>query len=256
MRSLAIVTAGLIAASVAGSAQATITATFGQFVQRDVSARLFRYLNEDSGSDRKASIYTTIDGTTMASIPVYYLSSVSGLPGDLMGFQAAHLTVDLVSNVGTTGSGSSRQQLFDTTVTGTISFTRDTAAAEGTGSRTNLLTVSFTNAELDASQGAGALGLKSLDSATISYTSDFLDFSTVLAQAFSLSFSGASPTFGATIGESGRTIRFAGSGTFAAGPGPYAPPVPEASSWAMMVTGFGAVGGAMRSRRRAVFRFG
>ena len=70
MRSLAIVTAGLIAANVTGSAQATTTATFGQFVQRNVSERSFRYLNEDSGSDRKASIYTTTDGTTKASIPV------------------------------------------------------------------------------------------------------------------------------------------------------------------------------------------
>ena len=31
--------------------------------------------------------------------------------------------------------------------------------------------------------------------------------------------------------------------------------VPEASSWAMMVIGFGAVGGAMRRRQRAAARF-
>lgn len=33
-------------------------------------------------------------------------------------------------------------------------------------------------------------------------------------------------------------------------------PVPEPASWAMMVSGFGLVGGAMRSRRKTVFTFG
>ena len=245
MRGFAIVTAGLIAASVSGSAQAE-TSTFGQFWQRSPE-RLFGYLNEDSGSQKKASIYT------VSPIPVYYVSSVDGLPGDLTGAQEAHLTVDLVSNLGTTGSGNSRQQLFDTAVAGTITITRDSAAAEGMGSRTNLLTIGVTNAELDAFQNNNAFTLKALSSGGISYSSDFLDFSTVLAKDFSLSFTGASPTFNATIGESSRSMRFAGTGTFAAGPGPYVLPVPEAASWCMMVVGFGAVGGAMRSRRRAVF---
>ena len=35
-----------------------------------------------------------------------------------------------------------------------------------------------------------------------------------------------------------------------------APRVPEPATWAMMLAGFGLVGGAMRSRRKAVVRFG
>ena len=33
------------------------------------------------------------------------------------------------------------------------------------------------------------------------------------------------------------------------------PPVPEPASWALMLGGFGAIGGAMRSRRKAVVTF-
>jgi hypothetical protein len=34
------------------------------------------------------------------------------------------------------------------------------------------------------------------------------------------------------------------------------PKVPEPASWAMMLAGFGAIGSAMRSRRKAAVRFG
>lgn len=251
-----VITIAALIAGFACPAQAT-TSTFGQFHPRALSARLFRYVNEDNGSDKKASIYTTgtANGTSVASIPIYYFTSIFGMPDDLLGLQEAHLTVDLVSNVGTTGSGSSRQQLFDTAVAGTISIIRDSAAAEGNGSRTNLLTISFTNAELDASQHNGAFQFKALDSAAISYTSDFLDFSNVTQRAFALSFTGANPTFEAAIGDSSRNMRFAGTGTFAAGPDPIVVPVPEASSWGMMLIGFGSVGGAMRARRKIGLSF-
>lgn len=244
----------LLVAGAAVPAQATTT--FGQFLQRTPSARLFRYENQDSGATRKASIYTTgtATGTSVASIPVYYILSAVGLPADLTGLQNAHLTVDFVSNLGTTGSGSSRKQLFDTVVNGSISITRDTAAAEGSGTRTNLLTVSFTNAELDASQNAGAFTFKSNDDSVITYTSDFLDFSHVVTKDFSLSFSGSNPTFSAPLGKSSRSLRFSGTGTFASDPAPLVPGVPEISTWGMMLIGFGTVGAVMRTRRaKAVF---
>lgn len=40
------------------------------------------------------------------------------------------------------------------------------------------------------------------------------------------------------------------------GPALVAPPVPEPASWAMMLGGFGLVGGAMRSRRKSAVSFG
>lgn len=224
------------------------TVTFGQFSQRNPSARLFQYVNKDKGAAKKAEIHTTgtPTGTKTASIPVYYIFSLFSLPADLTGIQNAHLTVDFISNLGTTGSGSSRKQLFDTVTSGSISIIRDTAAAEGTGTRKNLLTVSFTNAELDASELGGSFTFKSNVNSTISYSSDFVTFRPNADKDFSFSFSGASPTFDSVLGSSGRNSRFSGTGTFAV------QPVPEASTWAMMVAGFGVVGFGLRRRSQAI----
>ena len=130
---------------------------------------MFTYTKQDSGANKKAEIKGT-------SIAVYHLLAAAGLPADLIGPQNATLSVDFVSNLGTTGTGSSRTQLFDTVTNGSISFIRTTAAAEGNGSRTNLLTVTFSNAELDASQNNGSFTFESNDSSVITFKSDFLDF--------------------------------------------------------------------------------
>jgi hypothetical protein len=53
-------------------------------------------------------------------------------------------------------------------------------------------------------------------------------------------------------------IFFSSSGTITQdGAGMLVPPtVPEPATWAMLVTGFGLVGGSLRTRRRTVIRFG
>jgi len=219
------------------------TETFGQFLQKSPSDRVFSYTNLDVGSAKKAEIKGT-------NIPVYFNFGVDGLPADLVDLQDAHLSVDFISNLGTTGSGSSRVQLFDTVSSGSITFTRDTAAAEGNGTRTNLLTVSFTKAELDASQNAGAFTFKSNADTVITFTSDFLDFTGVTSKDFSFSFSGASPHFNAPIGSSSVSTSFSGSGTFASDPAPLViPGIPEPGSWAMMLGGFGLLGLTLRTRK-------
>jgi len=220
--------------------------TFGQFSQKSVSQRLFRYKNLDTANSAGAEIYTTTtpSSTVSGSIPVYYIMSQFVLPADLQGLQDAHLTVDFLSTSGTTGSGASRVQMFGS---GTITITRDTAALEGWNSRTNLLTVTFTDAELDASQNNGSFTFKSNDDSTITYSSDFLDFANVFAKDFSLSFSGADPEFDANLGSSSVNTRFSGTGTFASDP----IGVPEVSSWALLVLGFGGVGAALRAGRRS-----
>jgi hypothetical protein len=245
MKYVAYVTSALLLAGAAVPVHAD-TKTFGQFLQRTPDARLFQYVKQDSGAAKKATIRTTgtETGNTLASIPIFYILSAPGLPVDLTGLQNAHLTVSFVSNLGTTGGGLDRVQLFDTVTAGTISIIRDVAAAEGSGTRTNLLTVSFTNAELDASNNAGSFTFKTMPTSVITYTSDFLSFDAGAAKDFSFSFSGASPTFSAPLGSSGRTDRFSGTGTFAI------TPVPEISTWGMMMLGFGVAGVAMRNGRR------
>jgi hypothetical protein len=236
----------LAAAALAVSAMPAhaATQTFAQFLQQTPDARLFTYTNQDSGANKKAEI-------TANSVPVYFLFGVNGLPADLGSFQTATLSVDFVSNLGTTSTGSgSRSQLFDTVTNGSISFVRTTAAAEGNGTRTNLLTVSFKNAELDASQNNGAFTFKSNANSVITFTSDFLDFTNLVDKDFALSFSGANPNFNAPLGSSSHSLSASGSGTFASDPPPVTiPGVPEPASWAMMLGGFGLLGATLRTRK-------
>jgi hypothetical protein len=222
------------------------TETFGQFIQKSPSSRLFSYTKLDSGATKKAEIKAT-------NIPVYFQFGLDWLPADLADLQDAHLSVDFVSNLGTTlgSTATSRVQMFDTATAGSISFIRDSAAAEGLGTRTNLLTVSFTKAELDASQNNGSFTFKSNADSVITFTSDFLDFSNVVSKDFSFSFSGASPTFNAPVGSSSRGMAFSGSGTFASDPAPLVSGVPEPASWAMMLGGFGLLGLTLRTRKAA-----
>ena len=245
MARLGIVAASVLLLGTAAPAFAD-SVTFGQFSQKSVSQRLFRYKNLDTAISAGAEIYTTTtpSSTVSGSIPVYDIMIALVLPADLQGLQDAHLTVDFLSTSGTTGSGASRVQMFGS---GTITITRDTAALEGWNSRTNLLTVTFTDAELDASQNNGSFTFKSNDNSTITYSSDFLDFANVIAKDFSLSFSGAAPDFDANLGSSSVNTRFSGTGTFASDP----IGVPEVSSWALLVLGFGGVGAALRAGRRS-----
>ncbi len=119
-----------------------------------------------------------------------------------------------------------------------------------------MLTVTFTNGQLDASQNGGSFSFKSLANSSITFTSDFLDFTNVVSKDFSFSFSGSSPTFNAPIGSSGRNTAFSGSGTFASDPAPLVVgSVPEPASWAMMVGGFGALGFALRGRKKPAVTF-
>ncbi len=223
------------------------TQTFGQFNQKAPNASAFSYTNQDGPGGKQATLSAT-------GVPIYFTLGVAGLPDDLIGPLDAHLSIDAVSNLGTTsGSGAgSRVQMFDTVTNGSITFTLDTAAAEGNGTRTDLLTVSFTNAELDASQGNGSFTFKSNANSVITFTSDFLDFSNVVDKDFAFSFSGASPTFSSTLGNSGRSTSFSGSGTFASDPAPLVVGgVPEPATWALMLGGFGLLGLSMRTRKAA-----
>ena len=223
--------------------------TFGQFFQQGTNQRLFRYKNEDAGSFKGAEIYTTSSTSSNApgAIPVFFVLGVDDLPADLMDAQDALLSVDFIATSGTTGSGSDRTQMFGS---GTITIIRTTPALEGLNDRTNLLSVTFTNAELDASQNSGAFTFQSTDASVINYTSDFLDFTGVQSENFSFSFSGASPKFNALLGSSSVNTRFSGTGTFASDPAPLTIGVPEISTWAMLLMGFGTVGAVMRTGRR------
>jgi hypothetical protein len=112
---------------------------------------------------------------------------------------------------------------------GTLTFLRVSDNA-------NLLTVVFSGAALTG-LGTAASFLDSQPTGTVTYTSDFLDFSGTTAADFALSFSALTSPFGGDAWTADST------GTFAAN-------IPEPATWAMMILGFGATGALVRLRRR------
>ena len=123
---------------------------------------------------------------------------------------------------------------------GTISFHRVSDLA-------NLLTVTFTGATLFGAGGAGALLDSQPGLGTVAYTSDFFDFTGMIAGDFSIGLSGITPGFSTTgawtadsVGTFASDARGGGSGG-----------IPEPATWAMMIIGFGGVGAMLR--RRSLF---
>ncbi|HEX4053343.1 MAG TPA: hypothetical protein VHX86_03675 [Tepidisphaeraceae bacterium] len=168
--------------------------TFAQFEQNTGSsnANVFAYL--DNGANSDAELVTDPSGDVGGSIPVTftYLSQ-AGLPADLQGPQAATLTLMSSTTEAVLPSFPFDYQEFDDSgaLPDVLTITRDTPAAEGGGSRTNLLTVDFigvldgvgggTNPNLIAGASDGG-GL------AVAYSSDFLNFGLDAAADLNVAF--------------------------------------------------------------------
>jgi len=148
---------------------------------------------------------------------------------------------------GTSGPGGViLEQMVDS---GTISFTRVTPY----NGLTNLLTISFTEAFLwgpEGSRGVNYIG--SSATGTVTFTSDFLDFSGTTRRDFAFALTGLSVPL--TIGSNGLLTSFTGDTTgIASADGRIRVPpgaIPEPATWGMMIMGFAGIGAALRSRRR------
>lgn len=170
-----------------------VPASFAQFSEASPGGNLFRL----NGGSPETDFGTSTGGPLGAQIPVNftYLTVSGSLPLDLSGVQNAHLsmTASTLQPVTTGFGGLVGAQVFDGAgaFPNSISIIRDTAAAEGLGSKTNLLTVTFTNSTLLGIVGSSAPAM-SADTATggvtVNYTSDFLTFPNG-EHNFSLTFS-------------------------------------------------------------------
>jgi hypothetical protein len=118
---------------------------------------------------------------------------------------------------------------------GTISFLRTSDLA-------NLLTLTFSGATLAGAGGSGAL-FGSEPGGSVTYTSDFLDFTGQTEGNFSIGLSSIEPGFGANLWTADSV------GTFGSDSGNGGGAIPEPATWAMMIMGFGGVGALMRRRR-------
>ena len=152
---------------------------------------------------------------------------------------------------------------YQQAVNGTVSFTftGPTGSYGGTvlTNGENLLTASFTNALL---QGGGSSGIEISDvpdlGTTLTYTSSVLTIpNAITASDFSITLLGATPGISSPAdGTSIDSFTAVSTGQFYNDPNPTLPPlppgpVPEPASWAMMLVGFGLVGGFARRRQGA-----
>lgn len=211
-------------------AQAQSSVTFAQFVERN-GTQDFVFTNNGGSS---ATFQTVTNGSPVS---FFFFPNISGLPAELQGPQNA--TLVMTSNITQAASlnGGVINQPMDQVTT--ITIFRDTPASVGSGSRRNLLSISF-SPNLDVPQLTGTNGGNSATfSATTSplspnqnvvFTSDFLRFDMTTQRNLAFSFSSVLPSL--AIGNGGflQSFTAAGSGTFASDTPPVFNPPPTAAT--------------------------
>jgi hypothetical protein len=152
----------------------------------------------------------------------------------------------------TTGAGSVTSGIAILPVTsGTLSFTSASPITWGGHTGTNLLTVNFSGGAITALWGGSTANYgNSTPPNTVTFTSDFLNFSSSTARDLALAIDAINPPVGALFG--GRRFHTGSvSGNFGADVTSGNPQgVPEPASWALMFAGFGLAGSVLRSQRR------
>jgi hypothetical protein len=187
------------------------TITFAQFQEatNGSGANEFAYLNNGPGTGptADAELVTDPSGVTGGAIPVLFnfLSFTGAFPADLQGPQDATVTLT-ASTMNAVASGFSDsiddQQIMGTgEMTDVLAIARDTPAAEGSGSRTNLLTMTFTGQLFGAIGGLTPQLSGSNATYAVTYTSDFLSFAGSTQRDYSVTFT--SWTTDATDGNDG-----------------------------------------------------
>ena len=220
------------------AAQATTTVSVVSFTANQAGANL---TYRDNG----------MSGWTLSTVtPKNVLVTLEDFAGGFVSGVAAQMSF---SGTGTSFAVNNSGNVWSQAFTGgTVSFTSASAFVMGStvyAAGTNILSLSFTGGEMTATvPGTAGNALVSIPGDGFSnVTSDFLDFPPAFLTDFSISLANVAPGF--CIGSCGiggqQSVRFQnftarGSGDFTASV------VPEASTWAMLLLGFGLVGFARR----------
>ncbi len=147
-------------------------------------------------------------------------------------------------------------------IAGSFSFISANAITLGSttyAAGSNLLSGTFDQSAIFG-QGfgtSGSLSGSTTSGSTITYTSDFLNFTNTLDRDLSLSLTsivslvaGVNRGLNNAAGKSLVSFRATATGSFSSDPAPLTPGVPEPQTWAMLVLGFGLIGVSARRRAR------
>lgn len=178
-------------------------------------------------------------GTLTVSDELVWLNFRNDIYADGAG-QDAYLTFSGVAG------GDPLQEELDGTfrqtgINGTFEFR---TAAGGGGSL--LLGGVFTGSWLTGKDDAGGL-MTVLNGGTLQLTSGVTDISWIYDDSASFSFSGVTPAFG-DLNDDGALDSFNATGFSAT----FSGAVPEPTTWALMILGFGGAGAMLRRRRLAI----
>jgi hypothetical protein len=214
--------------------------TFAQFFQRDDGSSLndFTFTNRCPIN----ATFSTGDGGTPI---VFTYQNIDNLPAELQGPQNARLFITASTTAPATSTviapGTRLAQPFNETFT--IRIIRDTAATVGTGSRTNLLTAvtSFSSIAGQAGANSGSYDA-STPNQTITFSSDFLNFSNTASRNLALSFSSITPVLSIGLCDFLASFTAAGTGTFAANQAPLSSTPPTSAGVVLSGRVLGAKG--------------
>lgn len=215
--SFAVLSVAIFAFTFSVSAQTT---TFAQFSEANGTQDFVFTNNTTSGT-----FNTVVNGS---AVDFKYFNTIANLPASIQGFQSAHLFVSTTTTLPGAANGALVSQPFQTV---TIQIIRDTPApvGVGSGSRTNLLTMTFSpnnsNPSISGTAGGNSATLSVTTSVlspdhNLTFTSDFISFTTTVARNLALSFSSVNPSLGLGAGNFLGSFAAAASGTFASNPVP------------------------------------
>lgn len=229
-----------VAATALGSVPAAAITTFASFTPSDTSPNV-RYTD--------GSLFTAVGGVGgLSAVDVLFTLLVGGNPA-LQGVSASYTLNATVPTDTLPVAGAFNLA----NATGVFSILTNNAINTGGtlyAAGSNLLSGSFSSGFLDGTvDGTSGVVRGSTDGgATISFTSDFLDFSGIETFDFSLPLTAVTQPFGPTSGTV-RDFTASMGGQFSSEPLPAVGGVPEPTTWAMLVLGFGLVGVTARRRK-------
>jgi hypothetical protein len=255
VRKFSVTAAALAAAVTISAVPASATIASIAVYNQVITGSTMRWLRAPAGTG--GDLYTI--SSSNASAPGAATVNFSFLNPTLnaLGALAATLTVNATSSQPAVPISSF---LTEQGLTGTFAFTYagstplvvgQTSYAPGA----NLLSGTFTNGTIVGATGgrAGTFSASTGAGSVITMVSDFLDLSAAGNHDLTIGLSSMTAPLGASSAQSAlNTFRAATGGSFSSDSALVTAAIPEPASWALMVTGFGALGVAVRRRRKAV----